>query len=944
MASTIDAGENHLNPLPQHSPEFSNLEIRGTWSGDELDPVNLRLSLEVQCVPNTELQLLNTRSTSISLVKAFSVRLQSDGLGQENHSSESSPQSPLFAFSAPVSDDGAKGPSTFPVGISAKGLSTAGKESSTGLSKETTPTTENSMRLSDSLELGSLSLSFSPPRFSSGMHLNVARCADWIRTQNLGKKRSASDACLTDSSSDSEKNKTPSRKPSAKSAVSKYSSAAESTPESDDGSVRTPCKTTDRGAISILDQSPPRAFCERHSRKHSMIPKRVSRLQNDPAKQASSSPTFGPTSNILDDKQLSENGDFPTPTKPIKIQPPHDKGEGHGSFSTTTTATTSNPSQAVESVATELTNITKSNSDRDSSQSSLGLKTLLDSHLIDLEPDEQPTTSAIKPTTPEPSSPPPREDVIAPQTPVSKGDATTWVPGSGHKHRPSCDCDDCQPGMSKPQVEIDGGIIFIRNPAKVRPATYKVAVTLSVFLENGNPNGWNDLVIPGLPRMRAGENAFFVFLMPENHGLEFRTTNLQRYKTVENCFCAEFVNQRDLIVPLRVCDQRFYGIVKDFTVDQEIRAEHTVVANIEGPGKAPRPDIVVKYTAMCSLRLHNRFFWAEKCCFFLRLDGGPEGCFRCQLKSQKTDLQMIQLQARDDAIGVSHIQVICSPRDLEMFGITWEVNLRGRQAMNWLPRIYPVSSTSCESNKNNLRQIFTELEAGLRRKIGHEPVRLTDVDDGNDNAFEAEHSTEKQSAEDDDRCPEQPSELPFEEQDSPVEMGHPSLRTSITDSRVELLTYWKQYLITTFCVSVIWCIISVTLYTPTYSNAFNGALNETGLNVPPPIAPVDLNSFGASPSHGGTGPELTPSKRDVITEQATESQSPESFEQGSKTNTAQNGNHPAAEDIQEASELVGTSVKGSGSISKVPGDQSVLSLRDRIDYWLGWRGPIPDEL
>jgi hypothetical protein len=47
MASPAKRGEAHMSSLPQRSPEFSCLELRGTWNGNELEPVGLRISLEV---------------------------------------------------------------------------------------------------------------------------------------------------------------------------------------------------------------------------------------------------------------------------------------------------------------------------------------------------------------------------------------------------------------------------------------------------------------------------------------------------------------------------------------------------------------------------------------------------------------------------------------------------------------------------------------------------------------------------------------------------------------------------------------------------------------------------------------------------------------------------------------------------------------------------------
>lgn len=273
-----------------------------------------------------------------------------------------------------------------------------------------------------------------------------------------------------------------------------------------------------------------------------------------------------------------------------------------------------------------------------------------------------------------------------------------------------------EPQTNEPQLDWTGGILRIMNTRRADFITYKVAITVSVKLQQGKSRGWDDLIVPGLPRSKDGESGFFLFLLPRSRGMEFRTTNFLRHRFVENCFFAEFMNSRDLVVPLRICDPKFYGIVKDFTVDQEIRADH----DVQG-GK-----INVIYNAMCSLRLHNRCFWAEECCFFLYIDGGPEGDFQCRTGRPGAPFPVFRLP-EGKPIGVSHVQVTCPPKVLETFCISWNVESLGKQELRWLPRIYPESTSLYERERHTLRQRFTEL---------FDPVSGTETDDtdsdGND--------------------------------------------------------------------------------------------------------------------------------------------------------------------------------------------------------------------
>ncbi|GIK03269.1 hypothetical protein Aspvir_007338 [Aspergillus viridinutans] len=930
MASPAKRGEAHVSSLPQRSPEFSCLEIRGTWNGDELEPVGLRISLE----------LLSTRSANISLIKTFSVRLQSNEWGQDNQSSDSSPQSPLFAFSAPESDDGTTSyNSRTPEGdpfTAARESPTSSQDATVSSSLEGVADCGNDEELEPSSHLFS-----SPPDLSSGLRLIVADSADWIKMQNPGRKRSASDASLTDSGSDSERTKASGMKPSAKCIISDVGSV-KSAPEPDERTQS--ASEGKKGTLQSSIQSSERNSPRKHSRTLSMIPKPVTRLDKDVVRGTVSIPApnaLQDTPATAHSKQPAEEKDAPTPTQATMTETFRRKRGDSGFIVTSTSEASPGSFEANEPVAAEVAKGTRSNSDKDFPKPTLGMHDVLDGLRIQAEPEDV-TITIDQHVEPETLSHKSHRDMTAPKTPVPEHDDASQTLAHDPKDHLACDCEDYQLSMSEPKLDFKDGILFIRNPENVKPAIFKFTVTVSVLLEKDKSKGWSNLVIPGLPRMRAGESGFFLFQIPENHGLEFRTTNLQRYKIVENCFFAEFVNHGDLVVPLRVCDQKFYGIVKDFTVDQEIRADHQVIASADHDENGIPADVMISYIAMCSLRLHNRCFWAEKCCFFLRLDGGPDGRFHCRLEPQETEMQMINLENKGIPVGVSYLQVICSPKDLDSFGVTWKVRLPGQQAITWLPRIYPVSSTTCESNRNNLRQIFTELEAEYRKETAHQLAKVVESDRED---VRGQHNADNSGDREEDLVQ---SGKDFFDGPFPPEAKTQTSKTSITNVVVDSMAYCMQSLIISLCISMIWVILTSYLEIPPCPSVSNCTLSETDTNLTVANSELIRLAF-PSDEDRESRPELL--DNELAPERAIASDTPEIIQQTYMAGAGLNGLESGHADQNETGDIrekvvedKDTPTANAKSGNSRYEDQPHFSLRDRIDYWLGWMGPVADEL
>jgi hypothetical protein len=849
----------------------------------------------------------------------------------------------LFAFSAPESDDGTHShKSDTPERdffTAARGSPASSHDISSCL--EVIPECPNDEEVEPSSPLFS-----SPPDLSSGLCLNVEDCADGIKMQNPGRKRSASDASLTDSGSDSERT-TSGTKPAAKCIISDVGSV-KSAPDHDKLTQNASEANEEalQSSTQLSEQSSPR----KHSRTLSMIPKPVSRLDKDVVRGTVSIPApnaLQDTTTAVHSKQPTEEEDASTPTQATMTETFRRKWGDSDFFVTSTTETS--PVEENEPVAAEATKGTRSNADKDSPESTLGMHNVLDGLRIETEP-KGVTIVVDEHLEPETLSLKSRQNETAPKTPVPRHGDVDRVLAHDSEDHPACDGKGCQSSMSElgqsfmsePKLDFQGGILFIRNPENVRPAIYKVAVTVSVLLEKDKSKGWSNLVIPGLPRMR--ESGFFLFQIPENHGLEFRTTNLQRYKIVENCFFAEFVNHGDLVVPLRVCDQKFYGIIKDFTVDQEIQADYQVISSADNEEKGFQADLMITYTAMCSLRLHNRCFWAEKCCFFLRLDGGPDCRFHCQLALQESRLQMINLENKGIPVGVTYLQVICSPKELDMFGVTWKVRLPGQQAINWLPRIYPVSSTTCESNRNNLRQTLTELEAEYRKETSHQLARvvvLVELDQGH--TVRGQHNPDVfdiSDSEDREEDLVQSGKVSFDKP-VPPEAKPKTVRTSIANVVADSMAYCVQSLIISLCISMIWVTLVSYLEFPPCPSVSNCVLSGTDMN----LTVVNSDLILALPSDEGpeSRPELLVNELARGTPEITE----ESYMADIGLNGQESGHavHIVTGDVREkVVEDKDATARGVESGSGRYEDQPHFSLRDRIDYWLGWMGPVGDEL
>lgn len=248
----------------------------------------------------------------------------------------------------------------------------------------------------------------------------------------------------------------------------------------------------------------------------------------------------------------------------------------------------------------------------------------------------------------------------------------------------------------------------VHTPSSAIPGQYSVSFIFLLCLHKGQPKGWWNVTFPDLPRLQNDESGYVYFWIPPDQGIEIRTTHLKRYSINQACMMGQFPLPLRFTLPLRLCDGRFYGFLRDFKVTHTIRAEVLEDDDLR--------TCRVKYVAVCSIDLIGRDFWSEKCGFSLFVHGGPDGDFTCNLLAPRGQFQTVHLESgRDSEPGISSVQVICPPLSLASLAFSWEMVLPRERLTTWMPRIK--SSPEVDDLEDGLQTDYATAETQKNLEI-----------------------------------------------------------------------------------------------------------------------------------------------------------------------------------------------------------------------------------
>lgn len=244
----------------------------------------------------------------------------------------------------------------------------------------------------------------------------------------------------------------------------------------------------------------------------------------------------------------------------------------------------------------------------------------------------------------------------------------------------------------EPKLTLEDGIVFFRTPPGILHKVYQIGITLEVILRKGKSPDWWELDLRGLPTLGNSESGYLYFRTNPGRGMEFGTQPFKRTTVVENCLMAQFVPGKSLVIPLRNCNAEHYGFINDYKINSVIHSE--IFHNTSG--------YAIEYTAVCSVDLINHRFWSEQCSFRMFVHGGPDGKYSGRLDEHKYKHKHEHENRRSEKeswlyhlwldpvpgaeIGVSRIEITCPPASLEMFSVHWEVRVPRGKVLT-MPRI-----------------------------------------------------------------------------------------------------------------------------------------------------------------------------------------------------------------------------------------------------------------
>ncbi|EPS31736.1 hypothetical protein PDE_06693 [Penicillium oxalicum 114-2] len=257
--------------------------------------------------------------------------------------------------------------------------------------------------------------------------------------------------------------------------------------------------------------------------------------------------------------------------------------------------------------------------------------------------------------------------------------------------------------IDQPRLRLTRQVLHIDCSPETKPSWYRVSVSFFLRLETGKVRGWCALVVSGLPGLSATDHGYVYLRIPDGQGLEIRSLHLKRYEIIQGCLIAQFqLLQSQLIIPLRPCDAQFYGFLRDFKVNQTIRNRILGKCSCSGGYQ-------IEYTAICSLDLIQRDFWAEQCGFHVYIHGGPAGEYSCHLDTPLANFQVIQLDGDHDLeVGTTQLRIICALANLNMFVITWRICLPRAEPVSWTPYI-STSRDACRVEEDlQARYLYAE--------------------------------------------------------------------------------------------------------------------------------------------------------------------------------------------------------------------------------------------
>ncbi|KKZ62516.1 hypothetical protein EMCG_03061 [[Emmonsia] crescens] len=234
-------------------------------------------------------------------------------------------------------------------------------------------------------------------------------------------------------------------------------------------------------------------------------------------------------------------------------------------------------------------------------------------------------------------------------------------------------------------VEELGKDFYILCPETTVPTVYTIEFDLKIRLGPLQPGGWQLLSVPGLPIDKHGGKGtvrLTVLDSSTKKKLGCRAGTLLGFERDGTGYIGDFDIAEPFVLLLRAVEQLTSESRDNRILNHEISVDLRRHRRL-GTG------VVVEYTAVCALSMYQKILCSDEGSIAVIISDGPGGDFEFTMENGNRDFHVDQKAASASDIGTTKIKIFCKENELDgCFRIAWEVPYERQFSQTWVPKLF----------------------------------------------------------------------------------------------------------------------------------------------------------------------------------------------------------------------------------------------------------------
>ncbi|PGH02066.1 hypothetical protein GX51_04878 [Blastomyces parvus] len=250
---------------------------------------------------------------------------------------------------------------------------------------------------------------------------------------------------------------------------------------------------------------------------------------------------------------------------------------------------------------------------------------------------------------------------------------------------------DMESAIPAPEIAIVeelGRDFYILFPETSVPTEYALIFDVKVKLGPLQSGGWQLLKIPGFPiEKQGGKGTIKLAILHSlvNKKLDCGVEGLLRVARDGAGFIADF----DIAEPFALSMRAVELLTSESRDNRILNHEISMVWRRHSRQGARTRAGIIEYTAVCALSLYQRILCADEGFIPVIISDGPGGDFEWKMEKGNRDFRVEKRAANTSDIGTTKIRIFCKRDELDgCFRITWEVPYDAQISQTWVPKLF----------------------------------------------------------------------------------------------------------------------------------------------------------------------------------------------------------------------------------------------------------------